>query len=103
MSNLTGAILAVAPRQGHRPAGGFEADDEREFEKGLMGCSWWDGRITDTHRMGGVTLLAATDYARSFAELFTTPHTPRLGHGESATHIPREATPRRCRLARAVR
>jgi hypothetical protein len=80
MRNLTDAILAVEPRHEHRPGDGSEADEEREFEKGLVGRSWWDGPITDTHRMGGVTLLAAADYARSLAELFTTPRVPVFGH-----------------------
>lgn len=40
----------------------------------------WDGPIRDTHSFGGTTLFAASDYARSFAELFAAGRTPVHGH-----------------------
>ncbi len=53
MRKLTDAILAVEPRHEHRPGDGSEADEERGFEKGLVGRSWWDWPVTDIHGMGG--------------------------------------------------
>jgi hypothetical protein len=84
MQALTDAVLAVEPRHHYEPSKGSQADEERGFEKVVVGRSRWDGPITDTHSMGGVTLLAAVDYARSFAELFTTPRTPVFGHSALA-------------------
>ncbi len=67
---LPEAITATAPKHGYKPEPGCEADGELEIEEGLKGKTTWDRPLTDTHSMGGVTLLAATDYARCFGDLF---------------------------------
>ena len=42
-------------------------------------CSW-TGPITETHMLGGLTLQAAGDYVRTFAESFSTESIPMYGH-----------------------
>ena len=53
-----------------------ELGDEQGYKQR---CSW-AGPITDTHGLGGMTLHAAADYVRTFAELFSTESIPTYGH-----------------------
>jgi hypothetical protein len=80
MRDLTNAIMAVEPRHKHRPEQGSEGAGELDFQEVIEKKTSWDKPITDTHSMGGVALLAATDYARGFAELFDGKRTPVFGH-----------------------
>ena len=73
-------VDAVSPR--HRsvpwedsPAMG-EIGDEQDYKQR---CSW-TGPITDTHGLGGLTLHAAADYVRTFADSFSTASVPTYGH-----------------------
>jgi hypothetical protein len=73
-------VDAVGPRHGRvlwedSPAMGELADEPGYQER----CSW-TGPITDTHVLGGLTLQAAADYVRTFAESFTTESIPMYGH-----------------------
>ena len=51
------------------------ADEARYKER-----SGLDAPFTLTHTLGGLTLTAVNDYVRTFAEAFTTEHTPVYGH-----------------------
>lgn len=53
-----------------------EIGDEQDYKER---CSW-TGPITDTHGLGGLTLHAASDYVRTFAESFSTESVPTYGH-----------------------
>ena len=78
--DFTVAVDAVGPR--HRnlawedsPAM-REIGDESEYAK----RSSWIHPITDTHALGEMTLRAAADYVRTFAEAFTAQRPPLYGH-----------------------
>jgi hypothetical protein len=53
---------------------------ELAAESAYREASTWRNPITDTHMLGGMTLRAATDYLRSFAQLFDTEEPPVYGH-----------------------
>jgi hypothetical protein len=74
------AIDAVANRHGHLPDASSGAMKERAAEPAYREASTWRNPITDTHMFGGMTLRAATDYLRSFAQLFDTEEPPVYGH-----------------------
>lgn len=81
LSNLTDAVLAVDGRHGFLPAVPSRAMGEREVEGArFKGKSDWDLPVTDTHSFGGITLTAACDDARCFADLFGGQRTPVYGH-----------------------
>jgi hypothetical protein len=46
----------------------------------LASKSSWTGPITDTHSFGGITLIAASDYARAFVEAIGGSPTPVFAH-----------------------
>ncbi len=54
-----------------------EISDELGYRDRSAG---WEGPITDTHGLGALTLRAAADYVRSFAEAFSAGHAPLYGH-----------------------
>lgn len=77
---FTDAIDDVRTRHGtgaweHSPAM-REISDERGYEER---CSW-EAPIGSTHALGDLTLRAACDYVRAFAEVFTAPRIPFYGH-----------------------
>jgi hypothetical protein len=78
--DLTAALDAVTPRHGHLPAASSTAMAEIAAEASYWARTDWDGPFRDTHTFGGITLFAASDYARSFAELFRDGPTPVYGH-----------------------
>lgn len=78
---LTNAIAAVQIDHGHQPGPSSVAAEEIAAEARHFGRrTVWDGPISDTHTFGGTTLFAASDYARSFAELFAADRLPVYGH-----------------------
>lgn len=78
---LTDAVSEVSSRHGGQAWPPSKAIDEIAAEaKTLAKRSTWDGPIRDTHSFGGVTLIAANDYARTFGEAFADSPTPVYGH-----------------------
>jgi hypothetical protein len=78
--DFTVAVDDVAPRHGNvawedSPAM-REIQDERKYAK----PSSWTGPISDTHALGELTLRAAADYVRTFAEAFAAQRLPLYGH-----------------------
>lgn len=81
MRKLTSAVNNVAPRHGNQVSVPSKALDEIALEAKEFGSkSDWSGPIQDTHSFGGITLMAATDYVRTFAETFDAAFTPIYGH-----------------------
>src|ERR1039458_3381890 len=72
---MTAAILTMPERHHHQPAADSRAMAELAAEQQRY-RSWtsWDAPLTDTHTFGGITLLAACDYANAFAALFDSDH-----------------------------
>jgi hypothetical protein len=65
----------------HRlPAAESRAMSEIAAEQALATRSTWTGPISDTHTFGAMTLRAAADYVRGFAELFTADRIPMWAH-----------------------
>lgn len=78
---LAVTVDAVQPNHGHQPGVPSLAIDEIAAEaRGFGTRTGWKEPIRDTHTFGGATLFAASDYARSFAELFATERMPVYGH-----------------------
>jgi hypothetical protein len=73
-------VDAVGPRHGSMPWEGSAAMRELGDEQGYKQRCSWAGPITDTHGLGGMTLHAAADYVRTFAESFSTESIPTYGH-----------------------
>ena len=73
-------VDAVGPRHGSVPWEDSPAMRELADEPGYQERCSWTGPITDTHMLGGLTLQAAADYVRTFAESFTTESVPMYGH-----------------------
>ena len=73
-------VDAVGPCHGSVPWEGSPAMREIGDEQGYKQRSSWTGPITDTHGLGGLTLHAAADYVRTFAESFSTESVPTYGH-----------------------
>lgn len=74
------AIDDVAERHGQLPDASSGAMEELAVEADYRGLSTWRNPVTDTHTFGGMTLRAASDFARSFAQLFDTEEPPVYGH-----------------------
>ncbi len=65
----------------HRlPTAESRAMSEIAAEQVLARRSAWTGPISDTHTFGAMTLRAAADYVRGFAELFTADRIPMWAH-----------------------
>jgi hypothetical protein len=73
-------VDAVGPRHGSVPWDGSPAIRELADEPGYQERCSWTGPFTDTHMLGGLTLQAAADYVRTFAESFKTQSVPIYGH-----------------------
>ena len=80
LRELALAILAVAPRNANQPAVGSRAMSELSAEATTWKRPEWERPITDTHSLGGMTLLAVADYVHSFADLIVADRTPVYGH-----------------------
>lgn len=74
------AVDAVADRHGQLPDASSEAMTELAAEADHRRQTIWRNPVTDTHMFGAMTLRAATDFARSFAQLFDTEQPPVYGH-----------------------
>ena len=75
------ALTAVADEISDRyPAHDSQGLRELEAEPQFRERSTWENPITDTHMFGRITLRAATDNARTFAEAFDAPRPPLYGH-----------------------
>jgi hypothetical protein len=78
---LTDAISERPGGYGHEPTVSSRAMEEIAVEEMFAKRAIdWDRPIEDTHSFGGMSLLAATDYARSFATLLDAEATPVYGH-----------------------
>jgi hypothetical protein len=86
--DLTDAIKATVARHGDIPADGSRAMREVAAEAAYIArCPDWTGPMRDAHTLGGVTLGAATDFARGFAELFDASVTPMYAHLVTARSV----------------
>jgi hypothetical protein len=79
--SLATAVADVGARHGRQPA----ADSRAMAEIAAEAASYakhttWDYPVTDTHSLGGMTLFAASDYARTFAETVAASRMPVYGH-----------------------
>jgi hypothetical protein len=74
---LTAVVVEISDRHANPESQGFR---ELETEAELSKRSAWESPITDTHTFGRVTLRAAADHARTFAEIFDTLRPPLYGH-----------------------
>ena len=78
--DLAIAVEAVRMRRGALPAAESAAMREVADEANYATRSGLDAPFTLTHTLAGLTLTAVSDYVRTFAEAFTTEHTPVYGH-----------------------
>jgi hypothetical protein len=75
------AFTAVVDEISDRfPAPDSQGFRELEAEPQFRERSAWENPITDTHTFGRMTLRAAADHARTFAEAFDAPRPPLYGH-----------------------
>jgi hypothetical protein len=81
IGELAAAVLEMAPRKGHIPGRRSRAKAELVAQRQRYSeVAGWDEPVTDAHVFGGFTLLAATDYAQSFADLFAAGPPPVYAH-----------------------
>ncbi|HUB73510.1 MAG TPA: hypothetical protein VL979_05695 [Solirubrobacteraceae bacterium] len=81
MHDFADAVGEGAGRHGHQPSASSRAMEEIAVEAQFAARSdGWQEPIRDTHTFGGMTLTAATDFARSFAVLLDADSTPVYGH-----------------------
>ena len=73
-------IEAVADRHGQLPDAASPAMMELANEAEYRALSSWRNPVMDTHVFGGMTLRAAVDYLRSFAQLFDSDEPPIYAH-----------------------
>jgi len=74
------AVEAAGLRHGGIASATSKAMDEIASEQAWAKRSDWENPASDTHSIGGITLAAASDYARSFAQALDTDETPVYGH-----------------------
>jgi hypothetical protein len=77
---LRGFAAAVDERHQDYPWADSPAMSEIAVEQGYAKRSSWENPITDTHMLGGLTLRAATDYVRGFAETLAADNPPVYAH-----------------------
>lgn len=80
LRDFTVAVDEVGPRHGNVAWEGSPAMKEISDEPEYAKLSSWTGPFTDTHALGELTLRAAADYVRTFAETFTADRLPIYGH-----------------------
>lgn len=80
MRTFCRSVDAVAERHGQLPDASSEAMKELAVEPDYRRLSTWRNPVTDSHMFGGMTLRAATDFVRSFAQLFDSEQPPVYGH-----------------------
>jgi hypothetical protein len=81
LRDLADAVSERAALHGHQPSASSRAMEEIAVEATFAARSGgWDQPIRDTHTFGEMTLVAAADYARSFAVLIDADSTPVYGH-----------------------
>ena len=81
LHELESAVAESSREHHYQPTADSRAMRELAAEAETYGqMSDWDGPIRDTHSLGGITLLAAADYCRSFAVLFEGDRAPTFGH-----------------------
>ena len=78
--DLTSALRDMDPSGNRPPSATSVAMEEIEAEARYANRTQWNGPIIDTHSFGAITLFAASDYARCFAEVFGPGPTPVYGH-----------------------
>jgi hypothetical protein len=79
--DLADAVSERAGQGGHHPSASSRAMEEIAAEATFAARSGgWKEPIGDTHSLGGMTLTAAADFARSFAALIDADPTPVYGH-----------------------
>jgi hypothetical protein len=79
--DLADAVSERAVRYAHQPSVSSRAMEEIAAEASFAERSTsWEAPIADTYTFGGMTLVAAADYARSFASLIDADSTPVYGH-----------------------
>jgi hypothetical protein len=77
---FTAAVRRVLDERGNVPGHPSRALEELAEERNYRARSSWTNPVTDTHTFGAMTLLAATDYVRTFGELFASPEPPLYAH-----------------------
>lgn len=80
MLDFTTALNAVGPRHGDVAWDGSPAMTEISVQADYAKRSGWEEPFGDTHVLGALTLRAAADYVRLFAEAFNAAHAPLYGH-----------------------
>jgi hypothetical protein len=80
MLDFTTALNERGPRHGDLAWDGSPAMAELSAESAYATRSGWDEPFGDTHLLGALTLRAATDYVRLFAEAFNAATAPLYGH-----------------------
>jgi hypothetical protein len=80
LRGFTEAVRAVTERHGRYPLADSPAMRELADDADYGKRSGWDGPITNTHAMGGLTLTAANDYVRAFGEVLAAGKPPIYGH-----------------------
>ena len=79
--DLADAVGERAERHGYQPSASSRGMEEIAVEATFAKRSdGWQEPIKDTHGLGGMTLTAAADFARSFAVLLDADSTPVYGH-----------------------
>lgn len=74
------AVDAAGNRHGNTAMADSPAMREIADEARFVQASGWTGAMSDTHTLGGMTLRAAADYLRTFAEAFAAERPPVYGH-----------------------
>ena len=80
LRGFTEAIRTATQRHGGNPFADSPAMRELADDLDYAMRSGWHGPITNTHAMGGLTLTAANDYVRAFAEVLAAEKPPLYGH-----------------------
>ncbi|HKI17090.1 MAG TPA: hypothetical protein VKA15_04395 [Isosphaeraceae bacterium] len=80
LHELSTAIIQAPGKHGLLPAATSRATAELAAETTYSRSPDWDRPLADVQSLGGIVLLAAADYGRSFAVLFEGTHAPVYGH-----------------------
>jgi hypothetical protein len=80
LRGFTEAVRAATQRHGRNPHADSPAMRELADDADYGTRSGWNGPIMNTHAMGGLTVTAANDYVRAFAEVLAAEKPPLYGH-----------------------